>query len=76
MIEEAYKLTTDDIDYAYKIKDELKAPIYFIVQVVWGISYDQFKNRKKTLRLQRERDAADNRMDDMRLDSQTDSKYY
>tara|TARA_R110000737_G_scaffold349446_1_gene385678 strand:- start:119 stop:349 length:231 start_codon:yes stop_codon:yes gene_type:complete len=76
VIEEAYKLTTDDIDYAYKIKDELKTPLYFIVQVVWGISYDQFKNRKKTLRLQRERDAADNRMDDMRLDSQTDSKYY
>jgi len=71
-----YQLTQNDIDYALRLKDELKTPIYFIVQVVWGISYDQFKNRKKTLRLQRERDTADNRMDDMRLDSQTDSKYY
>ena len=71
-----YQLTQDDIDYAYKLKDEIKEPLYFIVQVIWGISYDQFKNRKKTLRLQRERDTADNRMDDMRLDSQTDSKYY
>ena len=76
MIEEAYKLTLDDIDYAHRLKDELKTPLYFIVQVVWGISYDQFKNRKKTLRLQNERDTADNRMDDMRLDSQTVSKYY
>ena len=69
-----YQLTQDDIDYAQKLKDELKAPLYFIVQVVWGISYDQFKNRKKTLRLQKLRDDADNRLDDMRLDSQTDSK--
>ena len=71
-----YQLTQDDVDYAHKLKDELKTPLYFIVQVIWGISYDQFKNRKKTLRLQNERDTADNRMDDMRLDSQTDSKYY
>ena len=74
MIEEVYKLTPDDIDYAHKLKNELKAPLYFIVQVVWSISYDQFKNRKETLRRQKLRDDADNRMDDMRLDSQTDSK--
>ena len=67
MIEEAYKLTVADIDYAHRLKYELKAPLYFIVQVIWGISYDQFKNRKKTLRLQRERDTADNRINDMRF---------
>ena len=71
-----YQLTQDDIDYAHKLKSEIKAPLYFIVQVLWGISYDQFKNRKKTLRLQKARDDADHRMDDMRLDSQTDNKYY
>ena len=76
MIEEAYKLTAADIDYAHRLKHELKTPLYFIVQVVWGISYDQFKNRKETLRRHKLRDEADNRIDDMRLDSQTDSKYY
>ena len=66
-----YQLTQNDIDYAQKLKSELKAPLYFIVQVVWGISYDQFKNRKETLRRQKLRNDANNRINDMRLDSQT-----
>ena len=66
-----YQLTQNDIDYAQKLKSEIKSPLYFIVQVLWGISYDQFKNRKETLRRQKLRNDANNRINDMRLDSQT-----
>jgi hypothetical protein len=52
-----YKLTNEDVEYCYRLAAEGNMRLYFVVHVVFGISYLDFKNQSLRLRKQKIRDS-------------------